>query len=136
MIPQLSFKTRTNCNTGVSLSALNLNMGEKWLSVTDAYLLHCHIINVVYSGITMWSNQHWSVLATWQWGPDQCWECSQVIALYTLHGMAKCLLSAQNEYRMAALSSIENDVHRVPQEVKQQHICITDMRKKWTIFLM
>jgi hypothetical protein len=29
MIPQLSFKTRTNCNTGVSLSALNLNMGEK-----------------------------------------------------------------------------------------------------------
>jgi hypothetical protein len=44
--------------------------------------------------------------------------------------MAKCLLNAQNEYRMAALSSIEKDVHRVPQEVKRQHMYITDTRKK------
>jgi adenine C2-methylase RlmN of 23S rRNA A2503 and tRNA A37 len=44
---------KINCNTAVSLSALNLNLREKLLSVTNAYLLHCHGINTTYSGITL-----------------------------------------------------------------------------------
>jgi hypothetical protein len=43
--------------------------------------------------------------------------------------MAKLFLSAQNEDRMATFRSVGNDVDRVPQEAKQHHICVTDMRK-------
>jgi hypothetical protein len=47
---------------------------------------------IVYSVVTQLSYWHWSILATWQQGPDQCCELSWIAPMYFIMcDVEKCL---------------------------------------------
>ena len=54
----------------------------------------------------------------------------QVAPLYTVHDQEKFPPQAQNEYKMAALSSIEKKLYRVQKKVKNLQLMLINMKRK------